>query len=341
MALISDTFQKDKLKKFDINIETKYIVGNKILERNTNDSYNDDIENGIRCEKNYFVKGKLLHTEKKFDSRIEYTFISQNQEKEECTCPNCGMHAKLKEFIDGCPYCRTYYNIDYTNKNLGGKYHYDRVLRSTQYRLITAVIDIIISLIISFIFIKATSRTFNSYDVSKIFIYGAILSLVLYYFFYIIDGYIILGSIKMYKDVQNQKQIDFWNRTRIDKKTFFNNLNYEVRSKYYSTANIIDYDIIDFDGFSEYTKDNTLYVNVKAYVRIVSYMNGKFTSKFIEDNYLMKKINDGTLNLKDGANIIKCHNCGASIDATKDHCEYCNSKIKYLQEWMLEKNKQR
>lgn len=337
MPLISEISQNNKLKKYNINIKTKYIVGNKILEKNTNNSHNDDIKKGIRCEKQYFINNELKHLEKIFDSRIEYTFISNEQENIDYTCPNCGMHSKLKDFVDGCPYCRTYYNIDYIEKDMGSKYHYDRVLRNKTYRIITAIIDIIISLILSFIFIKLTSRTFNSFDVAKIFIYGIILALILYYFFYIIDGYIILGPIKKYKDKQNQKQIDFWNRTKIDKKKFFNNMNYEVRNKYYETSNIVDFDIIDFDEFSEYTKDNILYVKVKAYIRIVYYENGKFHSKFINDTYTLKKLNSDILELEPGANIIKCHNCGASIDATKGECEYCHTKIKYLQEWVLEK----
>ena len=51
MPLISDGIQKKKLKKYNINIKTKYIVNNQILERNSDDTYNDDIKNGIRCEK--------------------------------------------------------------------------------------------------------------------------------------------------------------------------------------------------------------------------------------------------------------------------------------------------
>ena len=58
MPLISDTSQKNKLKKYNINIKTKYIVGNSILERNTDDSHNDDIEKGIRCEKDYYINSK-------------------------------------------------------------------------------------------------------------------------------------------------------------------------------------------------------------------------------------------------------------------------------------------
>lgn len=336
MALISDNSHLKKLQKFNINIKTKYIVGNKILERNTDNSCNDDIKNGIICEKQYYVNHRLIHTEKLFDSRMEYTFISESQQNEDYTCPNCGMHAKLRDFSSGCPYCKTYYNIDYTDKDLGGKYHYDLILQSNTYRIITAIVDLIISLLLAFLFIKFTSRTFNSYDISKIFIYGIILALILYYFFYIIDGYVILGPIKKYKDKQNQKQIDFWNRSKIDKKTFFNNLNYEIRNKYYESTNIIDYDIIDFIELQEYVKDDNLFVNVKANVRIVTFENNKITSKFVDEVYILKRIYDDTLKLNEGVNIIKCHNCGASIDVTKGYCEYCHTKIKYFQSWILE-----
>ena len=337
MALISDKSHRKKLKDFNINIKTNYIVGNSILERNTDDSYNDDINNGIRCKKYYYVNDKLMHVEKLFDSRIEYTFISKNQDKMNYKCPNCGMEAKIKDFTDGCPYCRTHYNIDYTDKDLGSKYHYDLVLRNTTYRIITAIVDVIVSIILSFIFIKATSRTFNSYDVSKIFIYGIILSLILYYFFYIIDGYIILGPIKRYKDRQNKKQFDFWNRTKIDKKVFFNNLNYEVRNKYYSAKNIVDYDIIDFIEFSDFYKKDILYVTVIADVRIVSFNGSKFKVKYIKDKYVMKKIHNNIYDLKEGTNLIKCHNCGNAIDVTKGYCEHCRTDTRYYQEWVLDK----
>lgn len=336
MALISETYQKEKLKRYGINIRTKYIVGNKILERNTNDSVNDNIERGIRCQKEYYIDNKLAHKEKLFDSRIEYTYIMDNNINEEYECPNCGMKSPLKDFIDGCPYCKTYYNMDYSEKDLGSKYHYDRVLKSNIYRVITLIVDIIISIIISFIFIKLTSRTFNNYDIIKIFIYGIILSLILYYFFYIADAYIILSPIKKFKDKENKKQIEFWKRTKINKKTFFNNLNYEVRKKYYSKENIIDYDILDYTNFKDYEVNGVLYVDVTADLRIVTYENKKLKSKIITQTYTMQQNKNTLLNLGTKENIIRCANCGASIDVTKGNCEYCHSEIKYLQEWILE-----
>ena len=335
MALISDSLHNEKLDKLNINIRTKYIVGNTILERNTNNSVNDDISNGVISEKEYYLNNKLVNKEKIFDSRIEYTFISKEIEDKDFKCPNCGMESKLKDVKDGCPYCGTFYNIDYIDKDLGSKYHYDLVLRSNKYRIITGIIDLIISLLLALLFIKTTSRTFNNIDIIKVFVYGSILSLILYYFFYIIDGYVVLGPIKRYKERLNKKQIDFWNRTNIDKKVFFNNLNYELRNKYYSDDSVIDYDIIDYDDFSEYTKDNILYVKVKAYVRVVYYSNGKISSKFLNEEYVLKRHDQGTLDLKGGTNILQCHNCGASIDVKDKKCNYCGSEIKYLQEWIM------
>ena len=184
-------------------------------------------------------------------------------------------------------------------------------------------------------FIKNTSRTFNSYDISKVFIYGFILALILYYFFYIIDGYIILGPIKKYKEKQNQKQIQFWERTKIDKKAFFNNLNYEINNMYSKMDSIIDYDILDFLDFNEFKVEKTLYVKVKIHMRVIKYIKGKFLSKYVYECFTMKKITDDVVKLTEGENIIKCPNCGASIDVTKNECEYCHTKTKYFQEWIL------
>jgi Zn finger protein HypA/HybF involved in hydrogenase expression len=279
----------------------------------------------------------MIHKENDFDTRIEYTYVSKEMEQADFSCPNCGMQSKVKDFEDGCPYCGSYYNIDFTDKELGSKLHYDRVLRSNKYRVITAIIDIIISLIIAFIFIKTTSRTFNNIDIIKIFLYGIILSMILYYFFYIVDAYIVLSPIKKYKDAQNQKQIDFWNKMNIDKKSFFNNLNYEIRNYYYSKDNIIDYDILDYTEFKDYKKDDKEFIDVEVELRLVVFENNKIKSNYIKDTFTMMKNINGKLELKDGVNVIKCHNCGATIDATEKMCSYCHTEIKYLQDWILQK----
>ena len=153
MTLISDKYQNEKLNKLNINIKTKFIVGDKILERNSNNTYNDNIDKGIIALKEYYLNNKLIYTERCFDSRMEYSFISDDLD-DTYICPNCSATYKISDNNYNCPYCGTYYNIDYTDKELGNKYHYDRVLRKKTYRVITAIIDLVISLILSFVFIK-------------------------------------------------------------------------------------------------------------------------------------------------------------------------------------------
>ena len=65
-------------------------------------------------------------------------------------------------------------------------------------------------------------------------------------------------------------------------------------------------------------------------------MELKLHRKYIKDTYIMKKHEKGTLKLNAVDNMIKCNNCGASIDVKKGYCEYCNTKIEYLQDWIME-----
>ena len=109
-----------------------------------------------------------------------YTYVSGMDEEAQHTCENCGFTGKVKEFVNGCPCCDAASNIDYADKELGSKHHYDLVLQSPVYRIVTGVIDYIISFLLCSLWIINTSRTFNGYDVGKIFIYSTILAMILY-----------------------------------------------------------------------------------------------------------------------------------------------------------------
>ena len=335
MVYVSDVFHKKKLDSKKINIKTIYLVDGKRFERNTDGSKDDNILNGVRVKKEYYLNNELKHKELDFDTRIEYTFINDENENKNYTCKNCGMTAKLKEFDGGCPFCGTYYNLEYKEKDLGSKKYYDRVLRNKSYRFISAIIDCLLCFIICFNIVKSTSRTFNINDLYKIFIFGTISSLIFYYFFYVLDAYVLLKPIEKYKEKQNDIQRKFWKNSGLDKVSFFNNFNYEVRKFYYNKSDVIDYDVIDFDSFKDYYIKDDRYIEVEAYIRVV-YFDGDFHSRYKKKIFRFKQNKNGTTKLKKGTNIMMCHNCGASIDVTKSKCEYCDSEIKYLQEWILQ-----
>lgn len=336
MTLLTDKNHYKKLNQKNINIKTKYLSDNRILERNTNNIKNDNISNGIIVEKEYYYNNVLIHKETNFDSRIEYTFIESNKKDEDYVCPNCGNKDKLIIFEDGCPFCNTNFNIDYKDKDLGSKYHYDRVLKNNSYKIITGFIDLFFSWSIMLFIIKQTSRTYNEYDKLKILIYGFILAIILYYFFYLIDAYIILNPIRKYKDNQNEKQKEFWNKTHLDKKKFFNSLNSELKKYFYTKENIIDYDIIDYLKFDTFF-DKTTYIEVTLEIRSLKLINSKIKKKEETIKLLMKETSNKISKKIDNINIIKCNNCGASLDLTQKNCSYCGTQIPYYQSWELVK----
>ena len=334
--MVTDNYKLKKLKDVGINIKSTYIVNGQLLERNTDDSKNDNVINGVLFEKEYCKEGKTLHREKEFDTRIEYTYYTDLDDTSMNTCSNCGFTDNLSNFKEGCPYCKTNFNIDYKDKELGNKYHYDRVLKSNTYKIITFIIDFAISLFISTLLIKTTSRTSNVFDAAKVLLLAIALTIILYYIFYIVDAYVVLGPIKRYKDKQNLKQQEFWERTKYDKKTFYNNVLFELDKYYYKEDSIIDYDIIDYLSFKDFNNAGNEYVSIKLNVKVVNYINGKIKTKIKKETFTFKKKERKVIELNNGINLIKCSKCGSNINVLDGKCSYCNTEVDNLTEWEKE-----
>lgn len=342
MAIVMEASQNKRLEKFGIKTKTKYKSGDKILYRNSDGIDSEDVKEGIILEKCYYKNNVLLKKLYNFDSRVTYTYVLGNGIHDKSTCPNCGYESTVKDFVDGCCYCGTDYNINYLDKKLGGKDHYDRIVHSNLYKVITLIIDLIVSLIISYIYISSTSRTFNEFDIAKVFVYAAILGLFLYYVFYFVDAYVVLLPIKIYKDKQNEKQIKFWEKMKslgVNKNNFFNNFNYELRKFYFGDENnnIIDYDIIDYMSFKENVKNNIIEVDVTVKIRLVSFINEKIKVETKDAEFKVRKAEVKKDVLKGLVNIINCPGCGHSVNAEDNSCSYCGTKFNYLQEWYLVK----
>ena len=63
----------------------------------------------------------------------------------------------------------------------------------------------------------------------------------------------------------------------------------------------------------------------------------KFREFLLREFNMKEELNEnGVLELNNKVNMIKCQNCGASINAIDKVCKYCHTEIKYLQEWILE-----
>lgn len=329
-------FDKSKyVENMNINIRDTFKDGDSVKYRNSDNSRVDSIDRGIKIRSEYYKDNKLIGTVGNFDSRIIYTFIKNKAEDGDITCSNCSYHASSKEFIDGCPYCGTIYNIDYDDKNLGNKYTYDYKYKSRKFIFVTLIVDLIICLILSLIYILFTGRTFNSYDIAKVIVGGILLGLILFYPLYILDGYIVLAPIKRLKRKQNEKQRLFWeSNSDVDKKTFMNNFNYEITKLVYSMENVIDYNIEDYNEFEVIHNGNEKIIKVNATIRLIKYKDNEIQIETINQDYKFKRVKK-TGELQGGINVIMCPNCSSSIDVTEKNCKYCGMEINYLQEWYL------
>lgn len=89
MGIITEHFHSKRLNKFNININTKFQDGNKVKERNSNNSCNEDIKNGIILNKTYFKANKPIHIEKDFNPSMLYTFIINSELDRDMECVNC------------------------------------------------------------------------------------------------------------------------------------------------------------------------------------------------------------------------------------------------------------
>lgn len=335
--MVVEELKEKRLNSFGINIRTLFQDGEAVKERNTNHTKDDNIENGIILEKEYYKDNKFLYKEKFFDSRM--TFSYEFDHNGEMSCKNCGKTGTMDDFVNGCPYCHTAFNMEYQKKELGSKHYYDLTIKSKKYIITTLCIDLVVTFFIVLFYLLTTSRTFYFFDMMKVVAGTLLIGLLLFYVFYYLDAFFILPSIRKKKEAINEQQKEFWKEldaTEDDKTRLFNNIHYALRQYYYSDRekNVIDFDIMDFNSFKINNK-NPLTITANIEIRIVKYEKGTIHSEKMDQDYCFVKA-DKHEELKGGANIIDCPNCGASINVNDTECSYCGTSINRYQEWFLQ-----
>ena len=353
MARVFERLHDKKLKQEGIRIDSIYHCKDGDKTRSSDSSVSDDVKNGILLKKIYYQDGKLSFVKGGFDSRILYTFLSRAGDQRQMQCPNCGYEAAGREFLDGCPYCGTNFNMTFDDMEAGAKKSYDRILHSNSYRVTVYLVSLVLGMIISFLVIFNTSRIFNFVSWGRVIFYGLILSVVTYLAFYFVDARVVPGPIARYKDRKNQADKAFWLRSGIDQTTFYNNLQYELQRVYYGgqgkgagslEEDVVDFEIVDTEDFHRSRQGGKDIVSLTLYANgTVRGKEGRLSAGEKKRQVRLERWRGDAANgagqdisgLQPGANVIICHNCGGSLDVTQKQCPFCGTRINFHQEWYI------
>ena len=344
MAIVSDSPQARRLAKLGVTIRTECWDGGALRLRSTDGAAHDDVTGGIILNKKYYRGGKLLRREDAFNPMMMYTYVANGELAREMTCPNCGRPGRVADFVDGCPYCGTAYNVEYTARQAGGKFHGDKDVRDRRYYWLALAACLAVCLPVSLAFFRATGRTFGTFDVLKALFYGTLVALAAFYAFYVAKAFVLTRRAEEKYERQNRLIKRFEGdllSLDIGLDAFYNNLTAELSRWYFGddvpeNANVADWDVLDYDDY-DISDDDQGRKNLSLTLT-ARRVEAKGESLRARRERLRVNLRPTTLKrdaLKPGVNIIQCHNCGASIDVTQPACEHCGSRINYRQKLYL------
>lgn len=312
----------------------KNVKENTIYIRTSDGKECDAFTKCPKIEKNYYKDGKLLYRETDFDNGIKYSYTSTKNSIEKCS--ECGYEASSKEFFDGCPYCGSQFNVEYTStrRNTSGK---TKPLTITAIDKRIFLIVGIISLIIGSGISLVKARTIEFGMIIDIIIQSLIsfitinLAMVPFYMSYFVV------KLLMIKDFPNSP-IKI-NGREISSLQLLKDLQSELKKYYYyknsKYKDLIDYEILDY---KDYQVDCTNYYQPRIHfiiiIRKYFLIDNKITTAVVEKNLTMMRNN----NYKEKeSKMRKCQECGAPIEGTSDVCTYCHKKIVPNKQWLLER----
>ncbi len=339
--------------KFNKRLDDKNVIIKEYYEKRIKDfkkvyikqSNGKNEHNIINCsllKKEYYLENKKIGEVSGYNQNIKYLYAFLDQD-DVMKCPSCGNTGNPNEFINGCPYCRTNFNIDYKERKTYHNVKLKEVLdKNTQVFIKTFIL----------LFALCTSIiVFLQNGIIQDSIFITIFSYTFMFFLLILFGYILsslilllLLPILLYNDQRRLNLYIIWDRLKrkgyeINIPKFYNDLNYHMKNYYFDSSNTVYSDLIDFD-ILEYRNakfkviNGKLNIKIKLKVREIYLKNNKIVKKIVNRYVLMEK-NKNYIGHDVFNKLIKCKNCGNSISVIKDECEYCHTKINYINEWIL------
>lgn len=305
----------------------KNVKENTIYIRTSDGKECDAFTKCPKIERNYYLNGKLLHRETDFDQHVLYSYNTTKNSVEKCT--ECGYEASSKEFYDGCPYCGSQFNVEYTSssRHTSGKV---KNMFMDKYDIFLIIGVIIISIPIMYMIAKSEAEGVNVTTLFKSYITTFITLIVTIYPMYFFIKMMITKDFPHSPIRINGKLISNMSLLR-DLQSELKKYYYYKNPKYYD---LIDYDIIEYTDFN--VDDYNMYAKINFKIKIKQYylVDNQINSEIVKKDLVMKQ---NLLSRDKEKRMNKCPKCGASVDGLSDRCSYCKQKLPHLKDWIIEK----
>lgn len=318
-----------RLKRLEIKrivIEEIYKYNDKIFIRTTDGKENDSVYKATKIEKNFYHNNKLLFREKKFDKEIKYTISALKGDKI-VTCTECGYAGFIKEFFNGCPYCKANFNVDFSARSKS----YGKTLKEIFNTKWMTILNVLLPIIVYLYYIYETPNL-------QTIVMGIVILPILFIVFRVFVGILfipyIFYKLFTFKDIANDKIM--FNNELISNIKLIKDINTEVFSYFYNdeikdNENIIDYDVLDYESYQ--IRKDSIIVNLK--IRKYYCINNKIKRRITNDTFEFVRNMNYTEEI---SKVKKCPSCGANVPHSRKKCEYCNSIVPSNNLWLIQKN---
>ena len=333
----------ERLRAKDIIVQTEYQDQGRLKIRRSDRKVEDDVVSGVILDKKYYLRQALRHQETEFNPGILYSFVFPTLDGGLVLCPNCGGVGEAKGFSDGCPYCGSYYNLEYDAEDRGSRSHSDYV-NYTKDRVLPMVLSILTCVAVVLLITLTSGRTLRPFDFIKGLAAGFLGGAALGF------GWIYLRSKGGITDADRQKKArqecelqqlkECLKAAGSSMSEYTNSLVYELEAYFYGdrqeNADVIDFDLLDYLSYS--VSDDVaapLQVDAKVLVRVVRFRSGRLRKEEQILSAALQRNESKHQHLKPGTNFRSCPNCGASLDITQTHCSFCGASIKNESPFLL------
>lgn len=334
MVPVSEKYHYKRLQEKGIVIEDRFIRESEnrkeIYVRSSDGIRNDQILRLPRLEKLYFLNKKYIGRIKG-KTNIKYTFYS-NILNDEIVCQNCSHKSNSKDFLDGCPYCGTEFNMNYTTQNYGIKEMME-VLNTKR----TYLVIFIITIFLYFLILKANNFKLITFIMS-------IIGVPILYFAVYLATMVIMLPVCIIRLFLVGEELSIWKKAQklnlnVNEYKFYSDLNCELLKYLYDEKlfpeekDLIDFQILKYNKIKVISYNPELIIEVQYTIQKI-YLKGKYIRDIIQKHNTCLKYNKIHIENK-GYTVINCPNCGNSLDITKKECEYCGTITNFKNEWSV------